>query len=312
MRAAVLHAYGEPPQPGEFPEPHAGEGQVVVDVLAGGLNPVDLFIASGRFYGGAPPLPSVAGREGVGRLPDGTRVLFGQCVAPYGSFAERTLIDAAAAIPVPDTVPDELAVGLWTAGLAAIVPFERIAPLSGGERVLVLGASGAVGQLAVQVARLLGAGRVVAAARSPQGRKRALDLGADAAVAIEADSDLGAALLDACDGGFDVILDLLYGPPLLGALQAAAPWARVAQVGNAAAPEVTLPAAALRRANVSLIGYQGGLLQPGERVAAYLQLLDHATAGRLLLETERVPLARVEEAWRRQASSPGRKLVIVP
>lgn len=102
MRAAVLEVHGQPPSAGEFAEPEAGEEQAVVEVLAAGLNPVDLAIASGAFYGGAPPLPSVVGREGVARLPDGTRAYFESAVAPYGSMAERAPIELAAAIPLPE------------------------------------------------------------------------------------------------------------------------------------------------------------------------------------------------------------------
>jgi NADPH:quinone reductase-like Zn-dependent oxidoreductase len=312
MRAAVLHGYGEPPVPGDFDDPVAGEGQLVVDVLAAGLNPVDLAIASGRFYGPRPSLPSVVGREGVGRTQDGSRVLFGACVAPYGSFAERALVEAAATVPLPDVIDDGPAVALWTAGLAAYVPLERVARLAPGESVLVLGSSGAVGQLALQVARILGAGLVVAAARSSDGLERSLALGADVAVPLTEEGDVAAALREACDGGFDVILDLLWGKPAHAAIEAAAPYARMVQVGNAAAPTVTLAAPALRSRNLSLTGYTSALVSQAERAAAHRRLMDHAIDGRLQIEIERVELDEVPDAWARQAEGPHRKLIIVP
>ncbi len=165
MRAAVLEVHGQPPSAGEFAEPEAGEEQAVVEVLAAGLNPVDLAIASGAFYGRAPP-PSVVGREGVARLPDGTRAYFESAVAPYGSMAERAPIELAAAIPLPEGLDEGLACAIGIAGLAAWLSLEHRAGLRPGETVLVLGASGVVGQVAVQAARLQGAARVVGAARA--------------------------------------------------------------------------------------------------------------------------------------------------
>src|SRR3954469_24784114 len=176
MRAAILRWYGAPPEAGEFDEPESANGSVVVDVVAAGLNPVDIRIASGAFYGGSPPLPSVAGREGVGRTPDGELVYFDAPVAPNGSFAERTLVERANLIPLGADVDPGLAVAFGIAGLAAWLALQWRAQVREGETVLVLGASGVVGQIALQGARLLGAGRVVAAAR------REVPVAADAVV----------------------------------------------------------------------------------------------------------------------------------
>src|SRR4051795_6945879 len=186
MRAAILREYGKPPEPGQADAPTSSGDQVVLDVEAGGLNPVDIRMASGNFYGGSPPLPSVAGREGIGRTPDGELVYFDRPQPPYGSFAERAPIDADSAIPLGADVDPALAVSFGIAGLAAWLALEWRAQLREGENVLVLGASGVVGQIAVQAARLLDAGRVVAAARSPEGLDRARELGADAVVSLAA------------------------------------------------------------------------------------------------------------------------------
>src|SRR3954447_7591405 len=189
MRAAILRWYGAPPDVGDFDEPQATDGQEVVEIVAGGLNPVDIRMASGTFYGGTPPLPSIAGREGVGRTPDGKLVYFDAPVPPYGSFAERAPIVRDSEIPLPADIDPALAVSFGIAGLAAWLALDWRAQLREGERVLVLGASGVVGQIAVQGARLLGAGRVVAAARSADGRERAQALGADAALDLAAEHD---------------------------------------------------------------------------------------------------------------------------
>src|SRR3954471_10342512 len=169
MRAAILRWYGAPPDVGDFDEPEASDGHEVVEVVAGGLNPVDIRMASGHFYGGTPPLPSVAGREGIGRRADGSLVYFDQPGAAGGSLPGRAPIVSGSAIPLGADIDPALAVAFGIAGLAAWLALEWRAQLREGEAVLVLGASGVVGQIAVQGARLLGAGRVVAAARSEDG-----------------------------------------------------------------------------------------------------------------------------------------------
>ncbi|MEA2180648.1 MAG: hypothetical protein QOG77_3945, partial [Solirubrobacteraceae bacterium] len=142
MRAAILREYGQPPEIGDFDDPTASDGNEVVDVLAAGLNPVDILKASGHFYGGNPPLPSVTGTEGIGRLADGRKVYFDAPVSPYGSFSERTLIDPSATYDVPDGLDPALAVVFGIAGLAGWLALEHRARLQEGETVLVLGAGG--------------------------------------------------------------------------------------------------------------------------------------------------------------------------
>src|SRR5271163_216791 len=218
MKAAVLHEYGVP-RAEDFEDPSAGPGQALVEVLAAGLNPVDVAICAGRFYAGRPPLPSVAGREGVGML-DGARVYFDAPIAPFGSMAERALINPVSTYAVPEGVPDGVAVALGISGLAAWLALTWRAQLKPGEHVLVLAASGVLGQIAVQAAKLLGAGRVVAAARSEEGLARTIELGADASVRLDGREDLSAALAQAGDGRIDVVLDPLWGEPLVAALGA--------------------------------------------------------------------------------------------
>jgi NADPH:quinone reductase-like Zn-dependent oxidoreductase len=312
VRAAVLREFGEPPEPGEFDEPEASDGQVVVDVRAAGLNPVDLTIASGSFYGGSPPLPSVAGREGVGRTPDGEVVYFDTSVAPFGSFAERTLIERDSAIPVPEDVDPALANCFGIAGLAAWLALDWRAQLREGETVLVLGASGVVGQIAVQGARLLGAGRVVAAARGAEGLERAREQGADAVVGISEADDLAGALREACGGGADVVIDPVWGEPAAAALAACRPHGRLVQVGNSAGSHSTIPASALRSRLLTILGHMNFMAPDDVKREAYQRMVRHAVAGELAVGVERVPLDQVVEAWGRQKSSPHHKLVIVP
>src|SRR3954468_21020104 len=314
MRAAILRWYGAPPDVGDFDEPQATDGQEVVEIVAGGLNPVDIRMASGHFYGGTPPLPSVAGREGIGRRADGSLVYFDQPVSPCGSFAERAPIVSESAIPLGADIDPALAVACGIAGLAAWLALEWRAQLREGETVLVLGASGVVGAVAVQAARLLGAGRVVAAARSPEGLDRARVLGADAVVSLEAASeDLPDVLREASGGdGYDVVVDPVWGDPAIAALEACRPLARLIQLGESANPYVTLASATVRGRCLEIRGHTNFLAPPEVKSAAYGRMISHAAAGELTVDVERVPLDQAADAWVRQQRSPRHKLVIVP
>jgi NADPH2:quinone reductase len=312
MRAAILREYGATPELGDFDEPAAGQGQVIGEVLAAGLNPVDLRRASGTFYGGNPPLPSVAASEGVARLPDGRRIYFDPPVAPHGALAERTLLDPDAVFEVPEGADDAIAVALGIAGLAAWLGLEWSARLREGETVLVLGASGTVGQIAVQAARLLGAGRVVAAARSPDGLERAAALGADATVALGEVDDLAQALLDAAQGGIDVTIDPLWGEPAVAALRASNRFARHVALGQSAAAETLLACVDVRSKPVSIVGHTNYAVPLADRREAYERMAAHAAGGEIEVDVERVELDEAPAAWERMAAGPGVKLVVVP
>jgi NADPH2:quinone reductase len=310
MRAAVLHEYGVP-SPDEFQEPAAGPDQAIVEVLAAGLNPVDVAVCAGRFYAGKPPLPSVAGREGVGTL-DGERVYFDAPIAPFGSIAERALVDPRSTYPLPDGLDEGVAVALGISGLAAWLALTWRAQLREGEHVLVLGASGVLGQIAVQAAKLLGAARVVAAARSAEGLERCLALGADAAVRLGEPDDLPAALSQAAEGRIDVVLDPLYGEPFVAAVNAASFGARLVQIGAGAGAEATIPSAPIRGKMLVLMGHTNFAAPPEVKGQAYRRLAEAAAAGEILIDVDRIPLANVAEAWDRLAAGSHRKLVLVP
>jgi NADPH:quinone reductase-like Zn-dependent oxidoreductase len=310
MRAAVLHEHGVP-RPDDFAEPQADSGQAVVEVLVAGLNPVDVAICAGRFYAGAPPLPSVAGREGVGLL-DGRRVYFDSPILPYGSMAERALIDPQATYDVPDGVDDAVAVALGISGLAAWLALTWRAALKPGEHVLVLAASGVLGQIAVQAAKSLGAARVVAAARSREGLQRCLAFGADAAVELGGAEDLPAALAEAADGRIDVVVDPLFGEPFAAAVNAASFGARIVQVGAGAGNESTVSSAPIRGKMLVIMGHTNFAAPPQVKREAYASLSALAASGELEIETERIELERVGEAWERLAAGSHRKIVLVP
>ena len=312
MKAAVLHEHDTTPQYGDFDDPSPAPGSVVVDVAAAALHHLDLHKATGRFYMGPPPLPSVVGTDGVGRRDDGRRVYFDATVAPYGSMAQRALVPEDALFDVADGIDDVTAAALGNTGLGAWLAVAWRSRLQPGETVLVLGATGAVGGVAVQAAKLLGAGRVVAAARPSERLARLMDRGADAVVEI-GDGDLTGALKEAAGGAVDVTIDTLWGEPALAAIGAAARGARHVQVGQIAGAELPLPAQSVRSVSLDLCGFSVAHPPVDVRRAGYLRLTEHAARGDVVVDAERLPLEQVAAAWERQGQATGgAKLVLVP
>jgi len=258
----------------------------------------------------------VPGCEAVGRTTDGRLVwVFGGGfgLSRDGGMAEHAPISEAVAVDVPDGADPALAAGLGIAGLAGWLPFAWRAPLHGGESVLVLGATGSVGLVAVQAAKLLGASRVVAAGRDPERLAKAVALGADATVRIGEHDDLAAAFRDAADGdGPDYVFDALWGEPLAAAVQSAAPGARVVNLGQSAGPTAELASGAVRGKNLAILGHFAFGVPPEVFAEHYPRLVRHALAGEIRLDVERVPLADVADGWRRQAAGEAAKLVLVP
>jgi NADPH2:quinone reductase len=296
VRAAQVVELGSPPKPVEI------EGTGSVEILAVALNPLDLAVAAGRFYGGHPPLPYVPGCEAIGRSGGDRHYLFGEGfgIRRDGFLAERVDPPAALGVPVPEGLDDAVAAACGIAGIAGWVPVAWKAPVQPGDRVLVLGATGTVGAVALQAARLLGAARVVAAGRDPGRLRRALELGADTAVELAAD-DLVERLREACGGdGPTLVVDPLWGEPVRAAAEAAAPGARIVHVGQSAGPETTLPSAAVRGKQLSILGHSNFGLSPDDRRRAYEDVAGHVAAGRIRIDVERFPLDEVDEAWATQ------------
>ena len=313
MRAALITELQGLPSAAEVDAP---AGPDVVEVVAAPLNPIDLAVSRGVLATGHPPLPYVPGCEGVGRTADGRLVwVFGGALGrtTNGAMAESVAIGDAHAIEIPDGADPALAGALGIAGLAGWLPFAWRAPLEGGESVLVLGASGSVGIVAVQAAKLLGAGRVVAAGRSAAGLERAAALGADATIRLDEHDDLVTAFKDAFGGdGPSYVFDPLWGPPVEAAVQAAVPFATIVNLGQSAGATAELASGPVRFKCLSIIGHTNFAVPHDELVEHYARLVGHATAGEIVLDVERVPLEDVADAWRRQAEGAGTKLVVVP
>ncbi len=304
MRAAQIAELGKPPEPVDR------EGEGPVEVLAVALNPLDLAIAAGRFYGGHPPLPYVPGCEAVGRL-DGRRVyLFGEGrgIRQDGFLIERIEFPAPLVVPVPDGVEDAVAAACGIAGIAGWLPLAERAPVRPDDRVLVLGATGTVGSVALQVARLLGAERIVAAGRDHNRLERARELGADATVSLDGDG-LSERLREAAGGdGPTLVVDALWGEPVQAAAEAAAPGARIVHVGQSAGPEATFPSATVRGKRLSILGHSNFALSADERRQAYLEVVEHVAAGRIRIDVETFTLDKVADAWAAQGK--GAKAVV--
>jgi NADPH2:quinone reductase len=317
MRAATVHELGATPAVEQRPEPVRGAGQALVEMAAVGLNPVDIAITGGVFYAGHPPLPFTAGREGVGRVVGADGFAPGALVytlkAATGSLADRFVVDESQMWELPAGTDPGIAAALGIAGMAAWVAVEERARLSAGERVLVLGATGAVGSVAVQAARLLGAGRIVAAGRDAARLERARRLGADAVVHLGDDTDLEAAFRDAFpDGGPEVVIDPLWGAPALAAMRMAPLNMRLVNLGQAAGAEVSIPSAAVRGKRLQIIGHTVFETPIDVMARAHLALVGHATSGDLVVEVETHPLDDVPEAWHAEKAGPSVKLVVVP
>ena len=304
MRAAQVVELGSSPVVEEI------EGDGAFEVVAVALNPVDLAVAAGRFYGGHPPLPYVPGCEAVGHR-DGARMYAfgdGRGTVKAGFLAERVDSSPALDTPVPDGLDDAVAAACGVAGIAGWVPVATRAPVRPDDRVLVLAATGTVGSVAVQAARALGAERVVAAGRDAARLERARELGADEIVVLDGEG-LADRLREACGGdGPTLVVDPLWGSVVPLAAEAAAPNARIVHVGQSAGPEATLPSSLVRGKQLSILGHSNFALSHDERRAAYEELTAHVVAGRIRVDVERFPLDRVAEAW--VAQGRGTKAVV--
>ncbi|MBV8550850.1 MAG: zinc-binding alcohol dehydrogenase family protein [Acidobacteriaceae bacterium] len=321
MNAAVLHTIGKPPRFEQFPEPSPLEGEVVVHVRAAALKPVDRAMANGSHYASFRELPVVCGLDGAGYLEDGTRVLFAGPRRPYGSMAQRTVVSRSRCFAIPDDVDDETAAALFNPGMSAWLSLAWRAQLAPGETVLILGATGITGRLAIQIARLLGAGRVIGAGRNVHTLSALRSLGADATIRLDqSEQDLAEAFArEAGSAGYNVIIDYLWGPPtevLLAsltrtALTPASHRIRLVQAGESAGPTISLPAAVLRSSQLEILGAGSGNMPAPEVLANTLQeLLARAASGELRIDTERVALVEIESAWARDQS--GRRLLVIP
>jgi NADPH2:quinone reductase len=313
MQAAVVNVLGQPPQYQAFPEPVAAEGEALIQVRAAGLHPIVKALASGSHYAGGTEVPMVPGVDGVGTLGDGSRVYFTFARKPWGSMCELTVCPRSKCLPVPDGVDDALAAALPNPGMSAWLSLKERARVAPRETVLILGATGVAGQLAIQVARYLGAGRVIGAGRNVDAIAKD---GVDAIIPLGQPEDaVREALAAEAVRGIDVVIDYLWGRPTELLLEALARGfrsnatrsTRLVEVGESAGKTINLPGATLRSIDLKLMGSGFGSVPLDQVLAAIPTLFSLAAAGTLKIDVERVPLSEVESAWGRVEK--GRRIV---
>jgi NADPH:quinone reductase-like Zn-dependent oxidoreductase len=319
MHAAVVRSFDHPPRYEQYDTPKpAGPSETLVDVLAVGLHPRVRTGASGRHYTSSRTLPMIPGVDGVGRLSDGRRVYFVAADDARGSLAEHTVVDVRRTIPLPENVDVNKIAAAMNPAMSAWVALRRRVPLESGQSVLVLGATGNAGGMAVQVAKHLGASRVVAAGRNQQRLESLPALGADALVVLDDDPAGTADRLAVAAAEVDVVLDYLWGEPaaitVMALLRARADRSRAmdwVQIGAVAGPTMELPSVALRSANLRIQGNGQGAVSIQAYLAELPSLVEEIDAGTLEVEARPIPLSDVEAVWE-APDSPGVRVVLIP
>ena len=304
MKAAIVLGAGRTPVYGDFDEPLPAAGESRVTVTASAISHVVKSRASGAHYSSSGQFPFVVGIDGVGRLDDGGRVYFVLPRAPHGAMAERTIVSSAQCLALPDELDDVTAAAIANPGMSSWAAYAERARLKAGETVLVNGAAGAAGRLAVQIAKHLGAKKVIATARNAEALESLIALGADVTIPL---SDNQAALEDRLKEqfaeGVDVVVDYLWGKSaeqiLIAGAKAGADAApiRFVQIGSASGPDITLPSAVLRSSAIELMGSGIGSIPLDGFVRCIDGLLRAAAPGGFKIASRSVPLSEVEQAW---------------
>jgi len=315
MHAAVVSSFDEPPSYGVFPEPVAGDGEVVIHVLAAPLSPLVKSLAAGRHYSVAAEAHFVPGIDGVGIDPDGKRIYFLFPKSPFGSMAGQALVSASSVVPVPEGVGDARAAAVVTAGLSSWVALTLRAGFKRGESVLINGATGSAGGLAVQIAAWLGAGRIIATGRDRK-KLEQLPSGVEKIVLDDTADD---ALKQAFSGRVDVVLDYLWGEPA-GRLIAQAtanrgsrqgePRLRYIQLGSAASEIISLSAASLRSSGLEIVGSGIGSLSVQALVTGAGELLNAIPQGGFDTPVRNCALSDVNRIWNEDTGQ--ERLVLIP
>jgi NADPH:quinone reductase-like Zn-dependent oxidoreductase len=324
MKAAIIHGPGKVPAYGDFAEPRAEEGKELVTVSASALSQFSKSRSSGSHYTSDAIFPSVAGADGVGRTADGQRVYFVMPDPPYGALAERSLVRSHLCVPIPQGMDDITAAAIANPGMSAWAALVERARLQPGDTVLVNGATGSAGRLAVQIAKYLGAGKIIATGRNDAELRKLLPLGADAVVPFQ----IGAGNVDGAEkyeralrsefaDGIDVIVDYLWGESaktiiiaIAKSVEDARP-VRFIHVGAASREEnLALPSAALRSSAIQLMGSGVKSVPFAKLLEAIGKVFAIAGPARLQVATGTAPLPAIEQAW--EAPGNPRMVITIP
>jgi NADPH:quinone reductase-like Zn-dependent oxidoreductase len=320
MKAAVINKFGDVPKYIDFPDPVAGEDEKLIDVKASVLENFDKMVASGTHYGSKemfPQFPAVVGHSGIGTTADGQLVGFGLMRRPYGSFAEKTA--ARHAVPIPEGIDAILAAALPASVLTSYFPLKYSAKLQRGETVLVNGATGVSGKIAVQLSKMMGAKKVVGTGRNPTSLKLLTDLGADAVIDLKQPNEnlLAAFQNEAGETGFDIVIDFIWGHPAEIIMKSFVPKRvglvkkriRYVHVGEKAGAVISLSGEMLRTSGLEIYGMTN--IAAEEIPIAMDQVWQWIKEGKFHMDIENVPLADIEKAWQRNDLE-GKRLVIIP
>jgi NADPH:quinone reductase-like Zn-dependent oxidoreductase len=310
MKAAIVQQAGQTPVYGNFPDPIATHGEHRIDVTAAAISQITKGRAAGTHYSSDGQFPFVPGIDGVGRLEDGSRVYFVLARAPYGGMAEQTVVPATRCLPLPDGLDDVTAAAIANPGLSSWAALRERAGLRLGETVLINGATGSAGRLAVLIAKHLGAAKVIATGRNVEALQQLAALGADVTIPLpEEDDALERSFKPHFAEGVDVVLDYLWGRSaerlLISAAKAGAEARpiRFVQIGSVSGSDITLPSAVLRASAIELMGSGIGSVPLERMIAVTGELLQAAVPVGLRIAVDPVPLSRIEQSWTRAAGS---------
>ncbi|WP_328603593.1 zinc-binding alcohol dehydrogenase family protein [Amycolatopsis sp. NBC_00345] len=319
MHAAVVRSFSTPPAYDTFPAPVAsGEREVLVDVLAAGLHPRVRSAANGSHYTSDGVLPMVPGVDAVGRTPEGELLYFIVDGDAPGTMADQAVVDRSRAVTLPPGTDPAAVAAAMNPGMSSWIALRRRVAFRPGGSVLVLGATGNAGQLAVQIAKHLGAARVVGAGRDPERLDLLKTLGADEVVRLGDDEPDAADRLASAAADVDVVIDYLWGRPTEQAMPAlltaradrakALSWV---QIGSMAGSDITLPSALLRAGNLTILGSGQGSVTAAGIIAELPSLAAEITAGTFAVDAVPMPLEQVEQAWH-TPTAPGQRIVLTP
>lgn len=322
MKAAVLHNIGSIPKYEDFTTPAPKEDEVLIDIKAVTLENVDHMMAKGEHFASRQflnELPAIVGLSGVGQRPDGKLVGFSGMKPPYGAMAEKAVVPKKSTVLIPKGVNPETAVALPSTALTSLFPLKWAINMQPGQNVLINGATGVAGKLAVQIAKLLGANRVIGTGRNKESLQRIKELGADTVIDLkETENNVFTSFKKEVDNGIDVVLDYLWGPPTELLIKALTPekisldgqQTYIVQIGEKAGSDIKLPAGALRTSGLHITGGAAGLTP--ELIQEGTDLIwEWIKEDKLQMDMEIIALQDIEEAWER-TDFQGKRIVVNP
>lgn len=313
MKAAVVDSFEQPPKFSEIAAPVALDGEVLVHVRAAAISQLVRAQASGKHYSSGRDLPMVPGADGVGRLADGSRVYFAFPRPPIGAMAEVVAVKATHCAPIPDQVDDVTAAAIANPGMSSWAALTLRAHFKRGESVLINGAAGASGRLGIQIAKHLGASRVIATARNPAVEAELRELGADAFILLDQPTEKRVAAFrhEMHASGVDVVLDYLWGLPAECIIEAAAGHGsgeaaariRFVNIGSLAGQSISVAAGPLRSSGLELLGSGLGSVSHENLVRIVGQLLQAMKTAKFEINASAVPVQDVAAAWTQQSAA---------